>query len=339
MVKKKQSKSRPRGHTRVELTRELGVGLTTIDRLIAFDLKVIGRRGRAKTYSLAGARLMARRLGPAETAASDVLVKDYATQALDFQDRRNLLLETWVADDAWLPCFRRLVELLRRVTKSWPARIGARLGRATAGEAASLGWADGPRVLSPLPAPVAGEHAMAKAIEGRKRAESVPPFMRLFLEEFAASFRSSPLVGELAGILEPPEPESLPPNPKTVEEARQRWRAARSAYRETRVAIRRGHHRRQKIHEAIQTAIALHTAAWWSVRGQFVVFAGNADAARELATRNRTEALKKLSTLDGLLPVEEPTESRKKKKAPKKATMKKKATVKRATSARKPRKK
>ena len=66
----------------------------------------------------------------------------------------------------------------------------------------------------------------------------------------------------------------------------------------------------------------------------FVAFAGDANAAGGLATGIRTEALKKLSTLNGLLPVEETTEARKKKKVSKKA-VKKKTTKKHATLSRK----
>ena len=103
---KKKQQRKPRGSTRVGLTEKLGVGLTTVDRLIAFGLTSHGRRGRAKLYDLTVARKLARRLAPAELAAAEVLIADYRSNAEDAHDRLQELREKWIAESAWLPSSR-----------------------------------------------------------------------------------------------------------------------------------------------------------------------------------------------------------------------------------------
>ena len=317
--KKKQRK--PRGLTRVELTEKLGVGLTTVDRLIAFGLESSGRRGRAKIYSLSAARRMARRLAPAELAAADVLIVDYRTHAEDFHDRRQALIEEWIADTDWLPAWRQFIAMIGSVTATWPGRIGARLGSAVPCEASLFGWADGPRTLPPLPARVAGEEAIAAVAQSIQMARSVQPFMRPRLDELARAIESHPSTAVLAPAIEPPAREPLPNAPTNVDEARSQWREARSAYRRVRVAVRRDHRRRDELGQNITSEISEFRAVWWASRGQLVGLAGDEPRARLAAERICNQTLTRLSTLNGTVPADE------------------KKTMKRAASARKSRKK
>jgi hypothetical protein len=150
MRKNLRGKTVRRGLTRVELSQALGVGLTTIDRLIAFGLKPIGSRGRAKLYRLADARQWAEQRAPAQVAASDVLIADHRTHAEDLHDRRQHLVAEWVADAAWRPLWQEAVAAVSRLTASWPAQLTERLGTVTPAERELLPWADGPR---PAPEP------------------------------------------------------------------------------------------------------------------------------------------------------------------------------------------
>ncbi len=128
------------------------------------------------------------------------------------------------------------------------------------------------------------------------------PIVRPLLEELADAIGTSPAIAALARALIPPAAERTPRAPRTVDQARARWRASRSAYRRARVAIRRGHHRRADISAAVTTAIGEFRAAWWGARGQLGQLAGDGLAVLAAADRLRVESLTRLSTLGGLVP-------------------------------------
>ena len=149
-MRKNSTEKKRRRLTRVELTRALGVSLTTIDRLVALGgLRSAGRRGRAKVYDVATARRVARKLAPAEIAAAAVLISDHRTHAEDLQDRRRALDETWIADAAWQPKWLACVAAVAQMTASWPERLAKRLGPLDAEGAHRAAAADGPLVLPP----------------------------------------------------------------------------------------------------------------------------------------------------------------------------------------------
>ncbi len=131
-----------RGLTRFELAQALGVGLTTVDRLITFGLRSTGRRGVAKVYGLGDARRLARHLAPAQAAAGEVLMRDYRSHAEDLHDRAQRELETSVADVRWRPLWQAAVADVARFTTDWPSSLADRLGFATPEEAAAAVWAD-----------------------------------------------------------------------------------------------------------------------------------------------------------------------------------------------------
>lgn len=148
---KKKATARRGLLTRFELAQALGVGLTTVDRLIAWGLRAVGRRGRAKTYDPAAARRLAQRLAPVQVAAADVLITDYRSHAEDLHDRRQREVQTWIADATWRPLWQQCVAVVARVTADWPGRLADRLGAVTAEERALVAWADGPRPAPPVP--------------------------------------------------------------------------------------------------------------------------------------------------------------------------------------------
>lgn len=147
--------------TRFELTRALHVGLTTVDRLIAFGLRPIARRGRAKLYDPQAARRLAERLAPADSAASDVLIADYTTHAHNLHDRRQTVMGSFIPDEAWRPAWRGLTGLVAQISAPWPRHLAGRLASMTSQEASQLHLADSPRVP---PAPPAAECAAAERL-------------------------------------------------------------------------------------------------------------------------------------------------------------------------------
>ena len=140
-----------RSLSRPELAQKCDCSLTTIDRLIAKGLAVVGHRGRAKLYDPQAARRLARTLKSRPSVAPKVLRDDYLTHAEDFRDRRRGLLETWVSDDVWVPVWRQLVAAVSKHTASWPGRLADRLGNARPEDRDLLSRADGPRPEPPVP--------------------------------------------------------------------------------------------------------------------------------------------------------------------------------------------
>jgi len=147
----KAKRSRRPGLPRPELALALGVSARKVDRLIAAGLSPVGHRGAAYLYNLAGARRLARRLAPPESASSDVVIADLRSHAEDLHDRRRRLLETWIPDTAWLASWRALVATIARVTSGWPVRLAARIGGTPREQARILATADSPRPAPPPP--------------------------------------------------------------------------------------------------------------------------------------------------------------------------------------------
>lgn len=335
-----------RGLTRVELTAAFGVGLTTVDRLIAFGLRPMGRRGRAKLYDPAAARRLAERLAPAQVAASNILIADYRSHAEDLHDRRERELETWIADATWRPLWQACVAAVARLTASWPQTLADRLSTATPEDRALVAWSDGPRPVSPTPrrylAPeqilawLAGSEAArpwrapaepkiaALAAEGIgvsitengswmpwNPATGIPqppttfpqPLVRPLLDELADMITSASSFGGLAAALQAPGIERLPPAPETVDEARAQWRAARAAHRRVRIAIRRGHRRREDVTKQIPEGIAGYRSRWWQARAELARVAGDHDQVRALAEGVRGESLERLLSLAGAIDI------------------------------------
>jgi hypothetical protein len=151
MTRNPRGKKKIRGLTRIELTEALGVRLTTIDRMIAYGLRPIGHRGRAKLYRLADARRWAEQRAPVQIAAADVLITDYRSHAEDLRDRQQALVETWIADRDWRPLWQEAVAFVARVTGGWPTAIAERFVAMTPEERAHALWADEPRPAPPPP--------------------------------------------------------------------------------------------------------------------------------------------------------------------------------------------
>ncbi len=331
--------------TRMDAAKELDVSRVTIERLVsAGRLRRVGRRGRAHLYDLTELRRLAQELAPGREAAADIVTRDYASQARDFSDRRNALLEKWVADDAWTPLWRRLVETVSRVTAAAIPELARALGRLTSGEARRLdaipsrrettrrlvraaelrSMLDGPQ--SSWPWPAAAEPGLRRLAQrgvgiwlsehgGHTPEGHHPPppsstfdpilFVRPMLERIAVEIH--PTLELLAREFATPSLTTVPPEPADVDDARRQWRAARTEYREQRVAVRREHHRRADVAKAIHDVLREHMAQWWSWRGEAASLAGDEAAVRTSAERRRDAALRDLGTLDGLL--EAPTHS------------------------------
>ena len=82
-----------RSLSRPELAQKCDCSLTTIDRLIAKGLAVVGHRGRAKLYDPQAARRLARTLKSRPSYARRRCATTTSTHAEDFRDRRRGLLE------------------------------------------------------------------------------------------------------------------------------------------------------------------------------------------------------------------------------------------------------
>ena len=338
------------GLTRWELTEALGVGLTTVDRMIARGLSSTGRRGRAKLYILRAARKVAERVAPAELAAADVLIVDYRSAAEDLHDRRHQLETLWVSDTAWMPAWRRLVTAIARATQEWPRRLADRLGHMSPEEAQRLPWADGPRLPPPPPRQYLSAAAVSVLLTGDPSARPWRPAAEPGISALAgrgvgiaiaddgtwAEWRPGavqpeafqypaplirPLLEQLVDVvrrgerplvvaLQPPRQRRLPAAPRDVTAARAQWRTARAAYRRTRVGIRRGHRRRTDISAAIGSAISVFRARWWGARGQLAAHIGGGLAVLTAMEQLRAETLKNLTSLGGLVPPEATTTTR-----------------------------
>ncbi|MFA5028541.1 MAG: hypothetical protein WC713_11780 [Candidatus Methylomirabilota bacterium] len=329
--------------TRVELAQTLGLGLSSIDRLIAFGLPSVGTRGRAKTYRLTAARRLAQRLSRVQPEAEGILLTDYRTHAEDLHDRRRALLETWIPLTAWTPAYRRFVAMIARQTAPWPETITARLAGLTreatlqiaAAESSATPTREPRRYLPPhelaamlasdppaaplLPAACPALHKLVAAGQGITLYASgawfpwdpsagipadpveVVPLLRPLLTALAEHVGICREARALAAALEIPAPDPLPPTPTTVDEARQHWREARFRYRQTRVAIRRGHHRRAEILNAIHATLTGVRLTWWGSWPDFLA-AGGDSARLQLAVQAiRERTMHDLHTLGGIL--------------------------------------
>ena len=124
--------------------------------------------------------------------------------------------------------------------------------------------------------------------------------MRPLLQDLADAVPTMPAWRALAEVLAVPRRPRRPTTPTTVEGARGHWRQARSAYRRVRVAVRRGHHRRERLHAAILEAAAEHQGQWLGAPVETV--AGDPVRVREWATRLDRETLARFARLGGLAP-------------------------------------
>jgi hypothetical protein len=137
---------------RYGLAEALGVGLTTVDKLIARGLKPSGTRGKAHVYSVVAAQRLAARLAPRPSAEPNVLIEDYRSHAEDLHARREALRAEHVAVRDVSAAWRRVVGFVERATREWPEMIRARV-KAThsTDELHALLAADGARPEPPPP--------------------------------------------------------------------------------------------------------------------------------------------------------------------------------------------
>ncbi len=342
MTGRKRKALRPEGLSRRELAVDLGVGLTTIDRLIASGLRSLGRRGRARVYDELHARELCQRVAPDEMADAEMLMRDYRTHSLDLDDRRRALEETWVSDSAWLPLWRRVVSVVSRVTAAAVPGLARIVGESTLRETQRFDTPPGaprqlprrlitaPEVLAILdgrrsarPWPEGAETALrALAEQGQgiwlydhggwtperhlpppRSEEDLRPIP--FIDPFLERVQSAvaPAFDPLAATLASTDAPAPRPEPSGVDEARRQWREARSSYREQRVAIRRGHRRRADVVRSIEMAIRTHTVRWVRWGSSARGHAGDEMAARTSAERWRETALRDLATLGGIVPL------------------------------------
>jgi hypothetical protein len=338
----KKRKTPSRGLTRYELAQRLGVGLTTIDKVIAMGkLGANGSNGRAKTYRLSAAREALFSHAPEVGVAADVLMRDYSTSVQDFDDRRHHLSELHISDAAWLPRWKACVAWLDKRMSAWPGRIAEVLGPLDAAGACYLDAApprnERPRRLVPpdelariLDGPPEGRPWPPAAASGLRRlvdrGEGVwlddgggwcgekacmppsPPvaplgLIRPLLAELSLACATSPEWAALERTLALPPPATARPVPRDVDAARNAWRAARASYREERVRIRRNHHRRADVREAIAATVERSRWRWWRFRGQARQYVGKPFEARSAAETLKRETLAELASLGGLVPV------------------------------------
>jgi hypothetical protein len=257
--------------SRVDLAKALNCGLTSIDKLIAVKgLRSCGRRGRAKLYSEAEARRLLVKLGPAETTAAQILLRDYQALAEDLRDRRRTIVETLIADEAWIPCWRAVVRWFEKQTASWPETIAAILAPLKTDDVLRL---DGDERWQGLRPPVPLVRPLLEALADAVEAGPKPPKQYVALDQALAV----------------PAADAAPAAPTDVDDARSQWHEARALFRSTRTAARRGHRRRARVLAAIDRAHVEARLAWMAeVPGDIL---GDRRRAREWAEERRREAL------------------------------------------------
>jgi hypothetical protein len=277
--------------TRAELVARLGVSPATVDRLIGEDglqeRGILPGRGGAKVYSVAEARALLRREKPGVPV--DLQLRDFYSSARDFADRRRVLLETQVADEAWLPAWRRYCAAFAERTSTFPAGV--------AEVADSLTWARGIAVDSDYVPEVLGYTPLRHRDE--PPAPSPTPLVRPFLEDAAAWTEQSEELKAVFAALDVPPSEPEHPQPSTVEDARDLWRRERTAWRDARLTAKRGHRKRAVVEALILAELTAWRQEIWSWRGVVGEYAGDGDAARRSCAETLDRAHARLLTLDG----------------------------------------
>jgi hypothetical protein len=200
-----------------------------------------------------------RRGRPVEEGA--VHAASWRARAEDVVARMNSIREAWTLDSTCRAAWAAIVDLAGELTAAWPEAMARRVAGVTSpAEVSLLPWT--------LERPV--KDALAGVVD---------------------------LVKILAcKITDPPEPLELAPAPATAAAAREQWLCVRMDYTRVRIAVRRGHRRRDdlrwRIDDAASRAVAA-AASVWLARADSA--AGDYERALALAQSVRRELLNALA--------------------------------------------